>query len=223
MQPGLTNPRHCSKQLWDFAFGGADISTEYTPLHHNYTTSLVNQTIQFEQYGDPVLSKFIDKSKTLVDFWIGINDINDSADYDVDFASFYNQLIGTLFDTVERIHCLGYKKYLFMKLPPLDRTPSNQKRKGGPVPNATMIGWYNDALSKHSRAFRQAHHDVEVMVFDTTTFLNYVLDHPAEYGIKNTTDYCAAYDQPYINQDPAKYGCQPLDDFLCVYYRAQRF
>jgi hypothetical protein len=25
---GLTSPQHCKKQLWDFAFAGADISTE---------------------------------------------------------------------------------------------------------------------------------------------------------------------------------------------------
>ena len=52
------------------------------------------------------------------------------------------------------------------------------------------------------------------MVFDTTTFLNYVLDHPSEYGISNTTGYCAAYDQPDINTDPGKYGCAPLEQYF---------
>lgn len=212
--PGLTNPRDCSKQLWDFAFGGAGISTEYTPLHHNYTTSLVNQTIQFQDYADPVLSRFIDKSKTLVDFWIGINDINDSAEYDVHFPTFYDQLVSTLFEAVERIYCLDYKNYLFMKLPPLDRTPPNQKPPGGPIPNVTMIEWYNDALSRHADTFQREHADAKVMVFDTTRFLNHVLDQPSQYGLKNTTDYCAAYDQPYINTDPGRYECQPLDEFL---------
>jgi hypothetical protein len=28
VQPGLTSPLNCKKQLWDFAFAGADISTE---------------------------------------------------------------------------------------------------------------------------------------------------------------------------------------------------
>lgn len=225
LQPGLTEPRLCSKQLWDFAFGGADISTAYTPLHHNYTVSLVNQTIQFAKYANPVLSKFIDKSKTMVDFWIGINDIGDSAKYDVDFPTFYDQLVSTLFEEVDRIYRLGYRHYLLMKLPPLNRTPPNQIREGGPLPNATMIEWYNKALSNHAQLFSRAHLDAQVRVFDTTTFLNQVLDSPAKYGIKNTTDYCVAYDQPYINTDPASYGCQPLRDFLYVlrgpYHHAQ--
>lgn len=214
VKPGLTNPRYCSKQLWDFAFGGADISTAYTPLHHNYTTSLVNQTVQFEHYADPVLSNFIDKRRSLVSFWIGINDINDSAKYDVDFPSFYDKLIGTLFERIERIYSLGYKNFLFMKLPPLDRTPSNQKRTSGPLPNATMIERYNNALAHHSEEFQRSRLSSKVMVYDTTTFLNNVLDDPTPYGIKNTTDFCAAYDQPNINTDPGSYGCQPLDEFL---------
>lgn len=214
VKPGLTNPQDCSKQLWDFAFGGADISTVYTPLHHNYTTSLVNQTIQFENYADPVLSHFIDRRRSLVSFWIGTNDINDSATYDVDFPTLYNKLISTLFGRIERIHRLGYKNFLLLKLPPLDRTPTNQKRKSGPLPNATMIEWYNDALSNYSGMFQRSHTDTKIMVFDTTKFLNHVLDNPAPYGMKNTTDYCVAYDQPNIDTDPASYGCQPLDDFL---------
>jgi hypothetical protein len=28
LKPGLTSPLSCKTQLWDFAFGGADISTE---------------------------------------------------------------------------------------------------------------------------------------------------------------------------------------------------
>ncbi|KAK5114795.1 hypothetical protein LTR85_010108 [Meristemomyces frigidus] len=214
LQPGLTNPRDCEKQLWDFAFAGSDISTAYTPLHHNFTVSLVNQTKQFEQYANPVLSTFVDPAKTLVGIWIGINDIGDSAEYDVDFPTFYNELMTTLFEAVQGIYDLGYTNYLFMKLPPLNRTPPNLIRAAGPLPNATMIDWYDQALSNHSAGFHAQHPDTKVMVFDTTTFLNGVLDNAAEYGIKNTTDYCAAYDQPYIISDPAMYGCQPLSEFF---------
>lgn len=214
LKPGLTNPRDCEKQLWDFAFAGADISTEYTPLHHNFTVSLVNQTRQFVQYADPVLSKFVDQSKSLVGIWIGINDIGDSANYDVDFPTFYNELITTLFQSVESIYDLGYKNYLFMMLPPLNRTPGNVVRAAGPRPNSTMVEWYDQALSNHSTAFGKQHPDSTVMVFDTTTFLNGVMDNAAEYGIRNITGYCAAYDQPDIDSDPAAYGCLPLNQYL---------
>lgn len=210
-----TDPRTCERQLWDFAFAGADISTAYTPLHHNYTVSLVNQTRQFAEYADPVLSTFIDKDNTLVDVWIGINDIGDSAKYNVSFPAFYEDLVSTLFDAIEEnVYSKGYRAYLFLLLPPLNRTPPNLIRAAGPLPNATMIEWYNEALQQHAWKFKAAHADTDVLVFDTTTFLNYVLDHPTEYGITNTTDYCAGYDQPYVNVDPGRYGCAPLDQYL---------
>ncbi|TKA29779.1 hypothetical protein B0A50_03143 [Salinomyces thailandicus] len=215
VQPGLTNPRHCSKQLWDFAFAGADISTAFTPLHHNFTVSFVNQTEQFATYADPVLSRFIDKSRSLVAVWIGINDIGDSDDYSVDFPNFYNELQNTQFQAIEEnIYRKGYKQYLFMNLPPLNRTPPNLIREAGPLPNATMVKWFDEALSRHATAFHARHPETEVMVFDSTTFLNYVLDSPGTFGVKNTTDYCAAYDQPFVDTDPAMYGCQPLEEFF---------
>lgn len=191
LKPGLTDPQTCSRQLWDFAFAGSDISTEYTPLHHNYTVSLFNQTEQFEQYGNPVLENHVGiaKDKTLVAVWIGINDINDSDSYAVDFQSFYDKLVGTLFDRMRRIYALGYRQFLFVNLPPLDRTPGNVGRVGGALPNATMIDWYGEALEKYSDEFGKVDR-VWSKVFDANTFLNGVMDDPATYGIKNVTGYC---------------------------------
>lgn len=214
LQPGLTNPRDCDIQLWDFAFGGADVSTAFTPLHHDFTTSLVNQTIQFEWYGEPVLSRFIDKTKTLVGVWIGINDINDSAKYAVEFPAFYDRLVSTVFQRLQRIHKLGYSNFLVINLPPLDRTPGNLVREGGPLPNKTMVDWYGEALRVHASAFERKNKGTRALYFDANSFLNRVLDHSAEYGIQNSTGYCASYDQPYINTDPAQYGCLPLNQYL---------
>ena len=57
------------KQLWDFAFGGADISAKYLPLHHNYTVDLDRQIEQWSQYARPHLP--IDPSRSLAVCWIG--------------------------------------------------------------------------------------------------------------------------------------------------------
>ncbi|EMC99217.1 carbohydrate esterase family 16 protein [Baudoinia panamericana UAMH 10762] len=140
--------------------------------------------------------------------------MGDSDMYNVSFPVFYDELVTTMFQSVEQIYDLGYSEFLVMKLPPLDRTPPNLSRAAGPLPNATMVEWYGDALARHAVAFEQSHEGSEVMVFETTTFLNYVLDNPAEYGITNTTGYCAAYDQPDIDTDPGMYGCLPLDQYL---------
>lgn len=212
MKEGLTNPQDCPIQLWDFAFGGADISVEYLPLHHNWSVQLVNQTQQFLTYGQPVLQHIVDPDKTLVAMWIGINDIDDSAELDVDFPSYYAQLIDTMFEqAVEPVYKAGYKKWLFMKLPPLNRTPGNLVRAAGPLPNTTMIEWWDNTLAQHVNAFAGQDRDVTALLFDTNTFLNGVLDHAAEYGIKNTTSYCPAYNQPL---PVTQYGCLPLDEYF---------
>ena len=96
-----------------------------------------------------------------------------------------------------------------------------EREEGEKLPNATMVGWFNDALRNQAEAFQARHghkEGVEVMIYDSTTFLNHVLDVPEEFGIKNTTDYCRAYDQPYVDTDPEQYGCQPLDEFLYVLF-----
>ncbi|KAG9721691.1 carbohydrate esterase family 16 protein, partial [Aureobasidium melanogenum] len=184
LKPGLTSPLSCKTQLWDFAFGGADISTKYTPRHHNYTVMLEEQVQQFLTYAQPTLSNFIDPSKTLVAFWIGINDIDDSAKYTVDFAAFYDMLITTLFASVQNVYDTGYRNFLFMNLPPLDRTPGNVL-KTTPLPNTTMINWWDSTLTSHIQAFRKQNPEANAFGFDANGFLNGILDSPDKYGIKN--------------------------------------
>ncbi|KAG9827420.1 carbohydrate esterase family 16 protein, partial [Aureobasidium melanogenum] len=212
LKPGLTSPLSCKTQLWDFAFGGADISTKYTPRHHNYTVMLEEQVQQFLTYAQPTLSNLIDPSKTLVAFWIGINDMNDSAKYTVDFAAFYDMLITTLFGSVQSVYDIGYRNFLFMNLPPLNRTPGNVL-KTTPLPNTTMINWWDNALTSHIQAFRKQNAEANAFGFDANSFLNGILDHPDKYGIKNVTGYCESYDQPYIDIEPEAYGCLPLEQY----------
>ncbi|KAH8424557.1 SGNH/GDSL hydrolase family protein [Aspergillus melleus] len=214
VRKGLTSPFSCRKQLWDFAFAGADISVEHLPLHHNFTVSLVNQVSQYKQFGYPVLKHVVNPSQTLVAIWIGINDINDSAKYSVNFPDFYAQLMGTLFDSVQDLYALGYRSYLFLNLPPLDRTPSNQAR-ANPSPNATQVSWFNEALEQHADAFETRHPDTNVLVFDAHGTLSDMMDHPAQYGIVNTTNFCAGYNQPDIDWNYQAYGCPtPLDTYF---------
>ncbi|KAF9893878.1 hypothetical protein FE257_010048 [Aspergillus nanangensis] len=214
LQEGLTSPLHCERQLWDFAFAGADISVEHTPLHHNYTISLVNQIAQYKQYGHPVLSPKVNPTETLIAIWIGINDINDSAKYPVHFPTFYNDLMATLFDSVHVLYALGYRSYLFMNLPPLDRTPGNQATPT-PSPNATQVSWFNGALQHHADGFAAANHDANVLVYDAHSVLSDIMDHPARYGVVNTTDFCAGYDQPDIEWNYEAYGCpSPVDTYF---------
>ncbi|KAL2872379.1 SGNH/GDSL hydrolase family protein [Aspergillus lucknowensis] len=231
VEEGLTSPLSCKKQLWDFAFAGADISAEHLPLHHNYTVSFVNQITQYTTFAHPVLATpnshgshaILNPESTLVAIWIGINDINDSAagndGYGAaipSFPAFYNTLMSTLFDSVSTLHELGYRNYLFLNLPPLDRNPANQDElPENRSPNATQVGWFNSALERHASLFRSRHGDGDgdgddattVLLFDAHSVLSGVLDSPGAYGIVNTTDFCPGYDQPDIGTNYEAYGC----------------
>lgn len=212
---GLSNPRQCQLQLWDFAFGGAEVSVEYTPLHHPWSVQLVNQTEEFLLYAEPVLKHIVDPTETLVAFWIGINDIGDSAEYNVSFPTFYNDIITTMFEqAVQPVYDAGYRKFMFINLPPLNRTPSNLVRAAGPLPNATMIEWWDETLKNHSTAFGTENPSTTSLYYDSNAFLNYILDNAASYNITNTTGYCTAYDIAGVNTDPAAFGCLPLHDYF---------
>ncbi|KAI0470660.1 hypothetical protein GGR56DRAFT_139365 [Xylariaceae sp. FL0804] len=226
-----TAPRDCSsgddrdgggvgRQLWDFAFAGADVSSALLPLHHAWTVPLVNQTRQYLTWAEPALVGRLrmDKSRALVAVWIGINDINDSADMASGGAAalrgFYDEEIAAVFEQAVRpLFGAGYANFLFVNLPPLDRTPPNAGR-ADPSPNRTMIGWWDDALARHSRDFAARNPSATTMVYDANAFLNGVLDNAGKYGIKNTTSYCPAYDVLDVQTDPGKYGCLPLDQYF---------
>lgn len=169
---------------------------------------------QYAEYGHSTLSKFLSADKTLVAIWIGINDVGDSAKYAVDFPTFYNNLTTTLFESVETLYDFGYRSYLIMNLPPTDRDPSNIN-SSLKTPNATQVSWYNEALTANAEKFGREKKDVEIRVFDAHAKLSWILDHPAEFGIVNTTGYCAGYDQPDIAWNYEAYGCPtPLDEYF---------
>ncbi|KAL3422616.1 lysophospholipase a [Phlyctema vagabunda] len=210
-------PSKCKKQLWDFAFAGADVSTTYTPLHHNYTISFENQIAYWKKYAEPYIP--VKLSRALVAVWIGINDINDTdktkfpAFNATDFPSFYDKIIGAEFQALQTVYDAGYRNFLFMNLPPLERSPANAGST--PVlPNNTMLQSYNSLISAHADSFRNSHVGASVFVFDTYDYLLSILENPEPYGLKNTTGYCAQYNAPDIGTNYAAYGCLPIEQYF---------
>lgn len=174
--------------------------------------SFEQQIQQFIDYGNPALSQIsLSKQDALVALWIGINDINDLAKLrgkNATFAPLYEQVATNKFAGVEKIYNLGYRKFLFMNLPPLDRSPA-------PAVNASLVQSFNDVDKRHADAFQALHRDATVLQFDVNAVLNDVLDHYQEYGFRNVTKNCPGYNQPDIRTDPEKYGCgEGLDTYF---------
>lgn len=214
VEPGLHDPQSCDIQLWDFAYAGANTVSQvgFTPAHWNHTVSFQQQIQQFLDYGNPALETInLKKKDALVAIWIGINDINDLAKQrgkNATFAPLYEQVQTYVFEGVEKIHGLGYRNFLFMNLPPLDRGPS-------PSVNASLVASFNAIHAAHASAFQEKHRDSTVLQYDVNSVLNDVLDHYQDYGFKNVTKNCPGYNQPDIRTNPEKYGCgEGLDTYF---------
>ncbi|KAL4797102.1 hypothetical protein BDV19DRAFT_387639 [Aspergillus venezuelensis] len=237
VEPGLTYPVKCKRQLWDFAFAGAGVSAEFIPLHHNYTVSFIRQIEQYIIYGHPILTStpnitknlkgkerrkpILSPSKTLTALCIGINDINDSAGYNFtlpQFEEFYDALQSRVFESLGYLAKLGYRDFIILNLPPLNRTPANQERTEEgqeTVPSKEQLELWNNLLLQQSKTFKANNPDTNVLIFDANTLLNHILDNPFPYGIINTTGLCPGAKQPNISTDYERYGCPtPLDTYF---------
>ncbi|KAH7354026.1 hypothetical protein B0T11DRAFT_287843 [Plectosphaerella cucumerina] len=209
VEEGRHYPVECEKQLWDFAFAGANTAEAILPLHWPFTVPLVNQTQQYLTWADPVLRRktCLDPSKALVAVWIGINDINDAYKLNLTSRQLYAENIAATLTASADLYNAGYHNFLFLNLPPLDRNPGNLVRDRK-TPNATEIGWWDEELRTQSAAFEAAHEDARALVFDANTLLHGVLDDPAPHGITNTTNFCSGRDQwPAVIENPAQFGC----------------
>lgn len=115
---------------------------------------------------------------------------------------------------MDELYELGFTSFLFLNIPPLDRRLGNVEREN-PRPNATQIELFKGLLETHADEFERARPWAEVGVFDAHAVLSEVLDHPARYGIVNTTDFSPGYDQPDIECRFREYGCPtPLGTYF---------
>ncbi|KAH7128959.1 hypothetical protein EDB81DRAFT_906730 [Dactylonectria macrodidyma] len=197
VEDGQHSPLDSKVQLWDFAFAGANTTETLLPLHHPFTTSLVNQTQQFLTYADSVLRQHagLDLSKALVVIWIGINDVIDAHILKKTSPEFYAEIIKIIFgQSVLPLVEAGYKNFLILNVPPLDKSPLNQVQFQGQL-DGTLIDTWNSELQKQADIFSEKHQGTRAIVFDTNTVLNRTLKEPSAYEIKNTTESFDAMNQ----------------------------
>lgn len=95
------------------------------PLHWNHTISYEKQVEQWDTYGKSVINA--DPTKSLVASYIGINDINDMANFQFpinglnSWDELYTAVIAEQFAALETVYEAGHRNFLFLNLPPLDK------------------------------------------------------------------------------------------------------
>ncbi|KAF9468508.1 hypothetical protein BDZ94DRAFT_1287020 [Collybia nuda] len=187
-------PSACPKQLWNFAFAGADIDTALLPPHHNYTIPLVDQVKQWVTYASTIIPHPV--GETLTTWWIGINDTGDTINNATitDFDAFWELEMTSYFKAVQLAHDQGLRNHIFINVPPGNRAPASI---GNPTKAATLklhIDQYNAILTKYVARFVVANPDAIVLSFDANTWFNFILDNPDANGFTDVTSFCTCSD-----------------------------
>ncbi|KAH8104685.1 hypothetical protein BXZ70DRAFT_1005195 [Cristinia sonorae] len=192
-------PSRCRRQLWNFAFAGADIDSNLLPLHHDYTIPLTDEVKQWATYAADILPR--PARETLTAWWIGINDTGDSFGNTTitDRDAFWDAEMDSYFGAVEKAYSRGLRgTYLFINVPPGHRAPARVNDPTGQALLKQNINQYNSKLAKRVQQFRAKHQDMTVLTFDSYTWFNGVLDNASRYGFKNTTGFCQCKDPSFF-------------------------
>ncbi|VDC00684.1 unnamed protein product [Peniophora sp. CBMAI 1063] len=193
------SPLHCSRQLWDFAFAGSDITEDLLPLHHNFTSPLDVQVAQFVKNGALEAIPKVEDHERITAWWIGINDTGDVLGHNItDLTAFWAEEMTSYFNAVERAYSFGLRgAYLFINVPPEDRSP-NDLGTTRQAAAAESIAGYNSALASSVANFSASHPDLHVSSFDAHAWFGKALDDYEELGFKNVTGFCTCEDDSYF-------------------------
>ncbi|KAL0573782.1 hypothetical protein V5O48_008169 [Marasmius crinis-equi] len=186
-------PSQCQKQLWDFAFAGADIDGTILPRHADFVLQLVEQVNQWVQFASNVTPH--PENETLVAWWIGINDTGDSMGNVsiTDVTAFWEKEMDSYFNAVQLAHDNGLKSHLFINVPPEDRSAFWVGRaNAGDL--RSRIQSFNQILAEYKERFAECNPDATIFAFDANAWFNNMLDNPGRFGFTNVTGSCTCPD-----------------------------
>ncbi|OTB09418.1 carbohydrate esterase family 16 protein [Hypoxylon sp. CI-4A] len=207
-------------QTYNLAYGGAtvdsDLVTPYQP-----TVISVKQQVQ-DQFipgytGDSPTAPSAPKwtgADSVFAIWIGINDVGNSYGAGPDSSGpLYTQIFDVLSGLVDQLYSSGARNFVFLGVPPVDRSPLTigQGVNSVTTEKAAIADW-NRRVFDLSNDLKANHTDeVNIWLYDANASFAEVLDDPSTYeqtaGLKNTTDFCAAYQNGTPEDDTLTPSC----------------
>ena len=117
---------------------------------------------------------------------------------------------------VEDLYQKGARSFLFLTVPPTDRTPLILEQGQYAVQTIkSSLADYNSQLTSYAKAFQKNHTDIDQMtVFDTQPIFNVLLDHANTFEFVNTTGYCDAYQNGTPEMTTEIAPCAPVSSYL---------
>ncbi|KAF8588460.1 carbohydrate esterase family 16 protein [Ramaria rubella] len=181
---------------WNYAYGGATIDSSLVAPYEPTVLSMTDQVNSFlATAADKPAAAPWTSANTLFSFWIGINDIGNSYYESGDRSAFSDTLMSAYFALVAKIYAVGGRNFLFINVPPVDRSPLMLAQSASAqATEKTVIAGFNSKLAANASAFEAANSGVKTWVFDANTAFTTVLNSPTTYGFIDATSYGATGD-----------------------------
>ncbi|KAI5480598.1 cellulose-binding GDSL lipase/acylhydrolase, carbohydrate Esterase Family 16 protein [Pseudohyphozyma bogoriensis] len=192
------------RRLYDLARNGATVDAEL--VANEDIPCFVEQVDKFSRFFNYTESQ-VDwyPSTTLFTVMFGINDIGLGWAQGKDDPNLVPDIFDSYSNQLSRLYEMGARNFLLMKIPPSYRSPAVMKHKNRAHVSdefkANAEAW-NGNLTEAADTFAKNHPSATVIVYDTWTFYNELLDDPESRGFVDSTSFCEFYsgyfDQPSL-------------------------
>jgi hypothetical protein len=180
----LIDPIHPMK-MWNFAVSGAAVdpkvvgNAQFTPMTEQYSYFLKNM-------GTGKKYNTWKGETTLFAIWFGINDLGAKNRND---SSIDERIADSMFSMVEGMYKEGARHFMFIYVPNIEKCPTYANNNT----IKTYVPIYNNNLNKYAKNFQATHPNTNVMVYDSYTEFEYIMENKAQYGITNITGTCGGF------------------------------
>ncbi|KAE9989903.1 Dolichyl-diphosphooligosaccharide--protein glycosyltransferase subunit [Venturia inaequalis] len=201
---------------YNLADGGATVDATLVKPWRSDVLSLTDQVQKrfVRKYANKPPQTPWAQNNTLFAFWIGINDVGNT--YWEKNRTIVDRIFAKYNSLVEEVYETGARNFIFLGVPPIQRTPRNSGNKEAAELEDKAVKAWNSDLIKMSDSLRARHPDITSLIFQTMDIWNRVLDDPLSFpqtkSLKDTQDFCGVYpDIPQSTID--RYTLSMLDRY----------
>jgi phospholipase/lecithinase/hemolysin len=199
---GYLTTKYNASQVFTYniASGGATVDAALAKPFLPTVHSLIDQVVGdfMPAYGVTPTSKRRAQwtgDDSLFLFFIGVNDVLNT--YNANNASLVSKIFSEYPDLVEKVYSSGARNFLFLDVPPLQKSPLSQKYPATLSSEQAALKDWAGRLNKLSETLKSRHPEVMARTFSTYRVFEKILENPKTFpqttGLKEITGFCDQY------------------------------
>lgn len=179
---------------YNYAYGGATIDAN---LVKPFTPSVLSLTDQVNEFLNGAAKKPAStpwtSANAIFSIWIGVNDIGNSYGNGGDRSAFSDTLLNAYFALVQKLYNAGGRNFLFLNVPPIDRTPLMLAQSASAQAlEKSVINTFNTKLAAKIKTFQSSNSGVKTFIYDSHAQFTTMLNSPKTYGFQDATSFGSA-------------------------------